>query len=121
VRRIGKIFLLAGNPLIAGDGAGIENANQCGPPIERRNFSEAEIQSTLQLLGITPASASSLPNLFTGSALPAQVQVHNPNWTSDVLTPFGIPFWACGLTSGPRILVVQNKLGQSASFCFTVQ
>jgi hypothetical protein len=58
MRTIGMIFLLASVPLVAGDSAGTDKANQGGPSVEKRNFSEAEIQRTLRALGVTPASAS---------------------------------------------------------------
>ena len=173
MRTIGMIFLLATSiPLLAGDSAGTEKANfslsccQGGPPIAKRDFSEAEIESTLQALGIAPGSASNaiscdvedshgivtntvqaanyplapvywlryqpgttftknvrfvVSPLFSGSPLASKVQVFRPHSTFEVLTPFGIPFWQNGLTSGPWVLVVQNDSGQSASFFFTVQ
>lgn len=166
MRKVGMIFLAASIPLVAGGAAGTEKANQGGPSIERRNFSETEIQSTLKALGIAPDSASKsigcaienfegivtttvmaasqpvgplywllyqpgttvtqqvrfvVTPLFTGSPLGTQVQIFNPNSASDVLTPFGIPSWGKGLTSGPWLLAVQNDSGQSASCNFTVQ
>ena len=167
MRTIGMIFLLATSiPLLAGDSAGTEKANQGGPPIAKRDFSEAEIESTLRALGIAPGSASNaiscdvedshgnvtntvqaanyplapvywlryqpgttftknvrfvVSPLFSGSPLASQVQVFRPHSTFEVLTPFGIPFWQNGLTSGLWVLVVQNDSGQSASFRFTVQ
>src|ERR1700722_9176914 len=54
------IFLLASIPLLAGDAVGTDNVNQGGPPIAKRNFSEAEIQSALTALGITLASPSTV-------------------------------------------------------------
>jgi hypothetical protein len=59
VRKVGMIFLLASIPLVAGDAAGTNKVNRGGPSIEKRNFSEAEIRSTLKALGVTPGSASS--------------------------------------------------------------
>lgn len=58
MRRIAWMFLLAGIPLLADDVPNANGANQGGPAIAKRNLSEAEIQSTLQALGITPGSAS---------------------------------------------------------------
>jgi hypothetical protein len=58
VRKVGMIFLAASIPLVAGGAAGTEKANQGGPSIEKRNFSEAEIQSTLRALGVTPDAVS---------------------------------------------------------------
>lgn len=166
MRTIGMIYLLAGIPLIAGGAAATDKVNQGGSPSGKRNFSEAEIQSTLKALGVAQGSASSsigcivetaqgIPTtmvtassqpsgpfywmlyqggitvtkqvrfvvapLFTGSPLAAQVQIFNPNSTGAVLTPFGIPSWADGLTSGPWMLVVENDSGQTATCYFTVQ
>ena len=58
MRTIGMIFVLASIPLIAGDLAGTAKVNQGGPAIEKRNFSEIEIRSTLRALGVTPETVS---------------------------------------------------------------
>ena len=64
MRTIGMIFLLASIPLVAGDSAGTTKVNQGGPPIEKRIFSETQIQSFLQTLGITPGATSNAIGCF---------------------------------------------------------
>lgn len=58
MKRNGMILFLASIPLLAGGATGADRANYGAPSVERRNFSEVEIQSTLKALGITPSSTS---------------------------------------------------------------
>jgi hypothetical protein len=64
VRKLAMMFLFASIPVIAGDAAGTDKVNQGGPSIEKRNFTEAEIQSTLKALGVTPGSTSNAIGCF---------------------------------------------------------
>ena len=58
--------------------------------------------------------------LFEGSPLSAQIQVFSPGGsTTNIITPFGIPFWAEFATSGRWLLLVVNDLGHSVYSLFT--
>ncbi len=58
--------------------------------------------------------------LYSGSPLVNQVQTFSPNSSTNIETPFGIPFWGSDLTSGPWALIVDNKSGNSAVCYFDV-
>jgi hypothetical protein len=58
--------------------------------------------------------------LYSGSPMPIQAQVFLPHSDTEIVTPFGIPFWANNLTSGNWRLIVKNNLGQHAQCDFTV-
>jgi hypothetical protein len=163
VPRLSLFLLLAASPLLFGDSSSTKNINQGGPAVEKRNFTNTEIERTLRLLGADPATAgpiscfisdttgkqvtqitaSSLGGpfywfnytsagvssksvqfeavpMFTGSPVADQKQLLQPNSSTNILTPFGIPFWNANLTSGPWVLVVHNDSGQHATCNFTV-
>ena len=59
---------------------------------------------------------------FEGTPLTAQVQVFGDlkGSTTNIITPFGIPYWGADATSGYWILVVANDSGESAYSVFEV-
>lgn len=60
--------------------------------------------------------------LFTGSPLGSQTQKFNlsPSSVTNIVTPFGIPYWGSNLTSGNWELIVVNDLNEAAVCPFTV-
>ena len=60
--------------------------------------------------------------LFSGCPQKAIIQVFelSPASTTDITTPFGVPFWGSDLTSGRWILIVKNSGGDSAYCLFEV-
>jgi hypothetical protein len=56
LQRISLILSLAGSSLLFGAPPASTN-NQGGPTVPKRNFTQAEIQQTLQSLGVTPATS----------------------------------------------------------------
>lgn len=158
------ILSLAGSTLLFAGSPADSTVNQGGPPIVKRNYTQQEIQQTLQAFGITPQTSSPIscyitdstgltvtqiapsayPSgpfywmhyvsggvssaevafvvlpLFTGSPLVGPKQNFTPNSSTNIETPFGIPFWGSNLTSGPWMLVVQDSANQRASCMFTV-
>jgi hypothetical protein len=60
--------------------------------------------------------------LFTTSPLAAIIQHFKlvPASATNIVSPFGIPYWGADMTSGPWALVVANNLGEAALYEFTV-
>ncbi|MFQ5510685.1 MAG: hypothetical protein ACE5EO_02450 [Candidatus Krumholzibacteriia bacterium] len=61
--------------------------------------------------------------LFTGSPLGIALQQFTfppPGDITDIVTPFGVPFWGSNLTSGPWALVVANDLGEFSVCGFVI-
>jgi hypothetical protein len=57
--------------------------------------------------------------LFSGSPMVSidQQFVLDPPSVTNILTPFGVPFWSQDLTSGDWVLIVRSDQG-GAAFCF---
>lgn len=58
--------------------------------------------------------------LYDGSPLASIRQQFAPVAPTSITTPFGIPFWASQLTSGPWLLIVESEFGEFGLCPFTV-
>jgi len=96
VPRLSLFLLLAGSPLLFGDSPSTKNINQGGPAVEKRNFTNAEIEKTLRLLGADPATSGPISCFISDNNGSMVTQI-------TATTPGGPTYWfhyaSAGVTS----------------------
>jgi len=92
VRHIGLALILASAPLLFGGSPATTNTG--GPPVARRNFTPAEIQSTLRSMGIFPNAKPSAVSCYVSDSTGTTVTTISP-----ASYPGG-PFYWLHYTSG---------------------
>ena len=79
-----------------------------------RYNSGGELAMKVRFLAIPLYSNSAVTAIITTLAFP------QPGTSTNIETPFGVPYWGSDLTSGPWVLLVLNDNGSTAAYPFDV-